>query len=145
MRKFLSLVLVVILSQALAQSVQGSVGSPLGVNAGVRFALVPLLVDGRIYGGYNPVNQALGGGADVLVSVPLTDLYAGGGAFYTTKTPLALGAETLEGSFGLRAVLGTYLNVGIPLLGFFVEIHPMYLVGNQSVAVGGAFGVNVGF
>lgn len=149
MRKWLIL-LVLLLGSALAQSVQVTAGSPFGVNAGLRFSLVPLLVDGRVYGGANfftggPVS--LGGGADVLVSVPLTDLYAGAGLFYATGTTVSLFSQGAgSGGLGARGVIGTYLNVGLPLVGVFVEVHPMLFFGSSSAfGLGGAVGVNIGF
>jgi hypothetical protein len=125
-------------------------GSPFGVNAGVRFSLVPLLVDGRVYGGANFFTggpASLGGGADVLVSLPLTDLYAGGGLFYASGTTVSLLSQgPSSGGLGARGVIGTYLNVGLPLVGIFVEVHPMLFFGSPSAfGLGGAVGVNIGF
>ncbi|ADD28401.1 hypothetical protein [Meiothermus ruber] len=149
MRKWLIL-LVLLLGSALAQSVQVTAGSPFGVNAGVRFSLVPLLVDGRVYGGANFFTggpASLGGGADVLVSVPLTDLYAGAGLFYASGTTVSLISQGAgSGGLGARGVIGTYLNVGLPLVGIFVEVHPMLFFGSSSAfGLGGAVGVNIGF
>lgn len=147
MRKWLVL-LVLLLGPALAQSIQVTAGSPFGVNAGVRFPLVPLM-DGRLYGGANfftgPVS--LGGGADVLISLPLTDLYAGAGLFYATGTAVSLLSQgSTGGGLGARGVLGTCLNVGLPLIGIFVELHPMLFFGSSSpFDLGGAIGVNLGF
>lgn len=147
MRKWLVL-LVLLLGPALAQSIQVTAGSPFGVNAGVRYPLVPLM-DGRLYGGANfftgPVS--LGAGADVLISVPLTDLYVGAGLFYATGTTVSLLSQgSAGGGLGARGVLGTYLNVGLPLIGIFVELHPMLFFGSSSpFGLGGAIGVNLGF
>ena len=148
MRKWLVL-LVLLLGPALAQSIQVTAGSLFGVNAGVRFPLAPL-VDGRLYGGANFFTggpASLGGGADVLISVPLTDLYAGAGLFYATGTTVSLLSQgSTGGGLGARGVLGTYLNVGLPLIGIFVELHPMLFFGSSSpFGLGGAIGVNLGF
>ena len=148
MRRLLVL-LVLMMVPAFAQSVQVTVGSPFGINAGAKFALVPLLLDGRVYVGANFLTggaTALGGGVDVLANIPLTDLYAGGGLFYATGSTLSLlnnGGAT--GGLGARGVIGTYLNVGLPLIGIFVEAHPMYFFGNSSFGIGAALGVNIGF
>lgn len=140
----LMVLLVLLMVPAFAQSVQVTVGSPYGINAGVRFPLVPLVVDGRVYGGFNIFGGGtLGGGVDALVSVPLTDLYAGAGLFFGTGNTLSLAGA---GTFGARGVLGTYLNLGLPLIGFFAEIHPMvFFSGSSTFGIGGAFGVNIGF
>jgi len=38
------------------------------------------------------------------------------------------------------------LNVGLPLIGFFVEVHPMlFFTGPSNFGLGAAFGVNLGF
>jgi len=136
--------LVLMVFPAMAQSLQVTVGSPFGVNAGVRFPLVPLLVDGRAYAGYNLFSGgALGGGVDVLVKIPLTDLYAGGGAFFGTGPALSL---LNQGNYGVRGVVGTNLNVGLPMVGFFAEVYPtLYLGANSGFGLGGALGVSVGF
>jgi len=149
MHKWLIL-MVLLLSPAFAQSVQVTAGSPFGINGGVRFPLVPFLVDGRVYGGVNLFTgspASLGGGADVLVSVPLTDLYAGAGLFYASGTTASLFAQgPSSGSLGARGVVGTYLNVGLPLIGFFVEVHPMlFFSGSSAFGLGAAVGVNIGF
>ncbi len=149
MRKWL-LLLVLLLTPAFAQSVQVTAGSPFGVNAGIRLPLVPLLLDGRVYAGANFFTgsaASLGGGADVLVNVPLTDLYAGAGLFYATGTTLSLLAQgSASGGLGARGVVGTYLNVGLPLIGIFVELHPMvFFSGSSTFGLGGAIGVNIGF
>lgn len=136
------ILLVLLLIPAFAQSIQVAAGSPFGLNAGIKYPLMPL-IDARIYAGFNPLNASLGGGVDVLASVPLTDLYAGAGVFYGSGSALsALGT----GNLGLRGVLGTYLNVGLPLIGVFAEIHPMYFPsGASSFGLGGALGLNIGF
>ena len=146
----LFVLLVLLLAPAFAQSVQVTAGSPFGINAGVRFSLLPLVLDGRVYAGANFFAggpASLGGGADVLVSVPLTDLYAGAGLFYATGTSLSLLAQgSTSGGLGARGVIGTYLNLGLPLVGFFVEVHPMvFFSGPSSLGLGGAIGVNIGF
>lgn len=147
MRKW-GVLLLVLLAPSFAQSLQGTAGSAFGLNAGVRFPLVPLL-DGRVYGGVNFFSggpASLGGGADLLASLPLTDLYAGVGLFYATGTTVALlNQGPTAGGLGLRGVVGTYLNVGLPLVGVFVELHPMYFLGSNAFGLGGAIGVNLGF
>jgi len=111
MRNWL-IVLVFLISPAFAQTEQVTAGSPFGINAGVRFTLMPSLLDGRVYGGVNlftggPVS--LGGGADLLVSLPLTDLYAGAGLFYASGTTASLFAQgSSSGGLGARGVVGTY-------------------------------------
>ena len=149
MRKWLIL-LVLLLTPAFAQSVQVTAGSAFGINAGVRFSLVPLLMDGRVYAGVNMFTggpPSLGGGADVLISVPLTDLYAGVGLFYASGSTVSLISQgSSSGGLGARGVIGTYLNVGLPLIGIFVELHPMLFFGGSSAfGLGGAVGVNIGF
>ncbi|WP_027881551.1 hypothetical protein [Meiothermus rufus] len=149
MRKWLIL-LVMLFTPALAQSLQVTAGSPFGVNAGVRLTLVPFLVDGRVYGGANFLTggpASFGGGAEVLLSIPLTDLYAGAGLFYASGPTVSLLSQgSSSGALGARGVLGTYLNVGLPLIGIFVEVHPMLFFTNPSAfGLGGAIGVNIGF
>lgn len=146
MKKLLVL-LVLLLTPAFAQSLQASVGGPFGLSASVRLGLVPFLLDGRIYASGGPVGAGgalvLGGGADLLAKIPLTDLYAGAGVFYGNGNTLsALGS----GNLGLRGVLGTWLNLGLPGIAFFVEAHPMVFFGNSTgFGISGSFGVNVGF
>lgn len=149
MRRLLIL-MVLLLTPAFAQSVQVTAGGPFGVNAGIRLPLVPFLLDGRVYAGANFFTggpASLGGGADLLVTLPITDLYAGAGLFYATGTTvswLAQGAAT--GGLGARAVIGTYLNVGLPLIGIFVEVHPMvFFTSPNTFGLGGAVGANIGF
>ncbi len=149
MRKWLVL-MVLLLTPAFAQSVQVTAGSPFGVNAGIRLPLVPFVLDGRVYAGANFFTggpASLGGGADVLVTVPLTDLYAGAGLFYATGTTVSLLTQgSTSGGLGARGVIGTYLNVGLPLIGIFVEVHPMlFFSGSSAFGLGGAVGVNIGF
>ncbi len=149
MRKWLIL-LVMLFTPALAQSLQATAGSPFGVSAGVRLPLVPFLMDGRVYGGVNFLSSgpvSIGGGADLLLSVPLTDLYAGAGLFYASGNAVSLLSQgSSSGALGARGVLGTYLNVGLPLIGIFVEVHPMLFFTNPSTfGLGGAIGVNIGF
>lgn len=150
MRKLLVL-LVLMLTPALAQSLQVTAGSPFGLSAGVRIGLVPFLLDGRVYAGVNFLtggSSAFGAGVDALAKIPLTDVYAGAGLFYTTGPSLALISNGgPAGGLGARGVIGTYLNVGIPLLpiSIFIEGHPMYYFGSQSFGLGGAIGVNIGF
>ncbi|RIH88402.1 hypothetical protein Mlute_00663 [Meiothermus luteus] len=147
MRKWAVLFLL-LLAPSFAQSLQVMAGSAFGLNAGARFSLAPLL-DGRVYAGANFFTggvASLGGGADLLASVPLTDLYAGAGLFYATGTTVSLlNQGPAAGGLGLRGVVGTYLNVGLPLVGVFVEVHPMYFLGSNAFGLGGAVGVNLGF
>ena len=84
----LSVLALVLLGVALAQRAEVSLGSPFGLQGGLRFSLVPLLLDGRVYGGVGL--EALGGGVDLLFKVPLTDLYLGLGGFYGTGRALSL-------------------------------------------------------
>ena len=135
-------VLAVALALGLAQRAEVSVGSPFGVQGGLRFPLVPLLLDGRVYGGV--VLEALGGGVDLLLKVPLTDLYLGLGGFYGTGPALTL-PQDARGQGGLRGVLGTWLNLPLPLVGVYVEVHPtLFLAPNTGFGIGGAVGVSVG-
>ncbi|WP_038056317.1 hypothetical protein [Thermus amyloliquefaciens] len=141
MRRVLA-VLLTVLALGLAQRAEVSAGSPFGVQGGLRFPLVPLLVDGRVYGGVGP--EALGGGVDLLLKVPLTDLYLGLGGFYGTGPALTLPQEG-RGQGGLRAVLGTWLNLPLPWVGVYVEAHPiLYLFPQTGFGIGGAVGVSVG-
>ncbi|WP_234553321.1 hypothetical protein [Thermus caliditerrae] len=141
MRRVLA-VLAVVLALALAQRAEVSAGSPFGVQGGLRFPLVPLLLDGRVYGGAGL--EALGGGADLLLKVPLTDLYLGLGAFYGTGPALTLPQEA-RGQGGVRAVLGTWLNLPLPLVGVYAELHPVYyLLPAPGFGLGGAVGLSVG-
>lgn len=144
MKRYLMALALILSIPAMAQSLQVTLGSSFGINAGVRFPLVPLLVDGRAYAGYNPFGSgALGGGVDVLAKIPLTDLYTGGGAFFGTGPAISL---LNQGNYGVRGVVGTYLNLGLPLLGFFLEVYPtIYLGANSGFGLGGALGVNIGF
>ncbi len=135
-------VLAVALALGLAQRAEVSVGSPFGVQGGLRFPLVPLLLDGRVYGGVGL--EALGGGVDLLLKVPLTDLYLGLGGFYGTGPALTL-PQDARGQGGLRGVLGTWLNLPLPLVGVYVEVHPtLFLTPNTGLGIGGAVGVSVG-
>lgn len=142
------MVLLMLLVPAFAQSLQVSAGSPFGLGAGARFALAPLL-DGRVYAGANFFTggaASLGGGVDLLVSVPLTDLYAGAGLFYASGPTVSLLSQGASGGgLGARGVVGTYLNLSLPLIGVFVELHPMYFLTPGSFGLGGAVGVNFGF
>lgn len=141
MRKILVLS-AVILALGLAQRAEVSAGSPFGVQGGLRFPLVPLLLDGRVYGGVGL--EALGGGVDLLLKVPLTDLYLGLGGFYGTGPTLALPQEA-RGQGGLRGVLGTWLNLPLPLVGVYVEVHPtLFLAPSQAFGIGAALGVSLG-
>lgn len=138
-------VLLVLLAPAFAQSLQVSLGSPFGINAGVRLPLVPFVLDGRAYAGLNFFSggTSFGGGVDALVSIPLTDVYAGVGLFLGSGNALSL---VNTGTVGARGVIGTYLNVGLPLIGIFVEAYPMfYFKPTTAFGLGGAVGVNVGF
>ncbi|WP_243029352.1 hypothetical protein [Thermus altitudinis] len=135
-------VLAVALALGLAQRAEVSVGSPFGVQGGLRFPLVPLLLEGRVYGGVGL--EALGGGVDLLLKVPLTDLYLGLGGFYGTGPALTL-PQDARGQGGLRGVLGTWLNLPLPLVGVYVEVHPtLFLTPNTGFGIGGAVGVSVG-
>ncbi|MGQ9735618.1 MAG: hypothetical protein ACUVUP_03390 [Thermaceae bacterium] len=137
--------LLLALSLGMAQRLEVGLGSPSGVSVGVRLGLVPLLVDGRAYAalGYAE-GVALGGGMDVLLKIPLTDLYLGLGSFYGTEDALTLGGT---GQWGVRGVLGTWLNLGLPLLpvGFFLELHPTYFGDTGQLGLGGALGASFGF
>jgi len=142
MRRWLAAVLVV-LALGLAQRAEVSAGSPFGVQGGLRFPLVPLLLDGRVYGGAGL--EAVGGGVDLLLKLPLTDLYLGLGGFYGTGPALTL-PQDARGHAGLRAVLGTWLNLPLPLLGVYMEAHPtLYLSPHTGLGIGAAVGVSVGF
>lgn len=144
--KKLAVLLVLLLTPAFAQSLQVSLGSPFGINAGVRLPLVPFLLDGRAYAGLNFFSSggtSFGGGVDALLSIPLTDVYAGAGLFFGSGNALSLIGT---GTVGARGVIGTYLNVGLPLVGIFVEAYPMfYFRPTTAFGLGGAVGVNVGF
>ncbi|TBH21696.1 hypothetical protein [Thermus thermamylovorans] len=132
----------VVLALGLAQRAEVSLGSPFGVQGGLRFPLVPLLLDGRVYGGVGL--EALGGGADLLLKVPLTDLYLGLGAFYGSGPGLTW-PQDARGQGGLRAVLGTWLNLPLPFVGVYAELHPTYyLAPAQGFGLGGAVGLSVG-
>ena len=140
MRKFFPLILVI--GVALAQRAEVSAGSPFGLQGGLRFPLVPLLLDGRVYGGVGL--EAVGGGVDLLLKVPLTDLYLGLGGFYGTGRALSLPQDG-AGQGGVRGVLGTWLNLPLPLLGVYLELHPVYyLVPQQGLGLGAALGVSLG-
>ena len=140
MRKFFPLILVI--GVALAQRAEVSAGSPFGLQGGLRFPLVPLLVDGRVYGGVGL--EAVGGGVDLLLKVPLTDLYLGLGGFYGTGRALSLPQDG-AGQAGVRGVFGTWLNLPLPLLGVYLELHPVYyLVPQQGLGLGAALGVSLG-
>jgi len=139
-RKFFPLILVI--GVALAQRAEVSAGSPFGLQGGLRFPLVPLLLDGRVYGGVGL--EAVGGGVDLLLKVPLTDLYLGLGGFYGTGRALSLPQDG-AGQGGVRGVLGTWLNLPLPLLGVYLELHPVYyLVPQQGLGLGAALGVSLG-
>ncbi|MFN3179132.1 MAG: hypothetical protein ACK41R_03100 [Thermus sp.] len=126
----------------LAQRAEVSLGSPFGVQGGLRFPLVPFILDGRVYGGVGL--EALGGGADLLLKLPLTDLYLGLGGFYGTGPALTL-PQDARGQGGLRAVLGTWLNLPLPLVGVYVETHPtLYLSPSTGFGIGAAVGFSVG-
>ncbi len=129
------------LAFGVAQRVDLSLGSPFGVQGGVRFPLLPLVLEGRVYGGVGP--EALGGGADLLFKVPLTDLYLGLGGFYGTGRALSL-PQDQAGRGGVRAVLGTWLNLPLPLVGVYLELQPVYYLAPASLGLGGALGVSVG-
>ncbi|KGQ22008.2 hypothetical protein [Thermus filiformis] len=144
MRKWVFL-LVLALGLAWGQRLEVGLGSPYGLSLGVRLGLVPFLLEGRGYAalGYGD-GAVLGGGADFLLKVPLTDLYLGLGGFWGTGNAWALGGT---GQGGVRAVLGTWLNLGLPLLpvGFFAELHPSYFPDTGGLGLGGAVGVSLGF
>ncbi|TFU18139.1 hypothetical protein [Thermus tengchongensis] len=142
MRRWIAAFLVV-LALGLAQRGEVNLGSPFGVQGGLRFPLVPSLVDGRVYGGVGL--EAMGGGVDLLLKLPLTDLYLGLGGFYGTGPALTL-PQDARGHGGLRAVLGTWLNLPLPLLGVYMEAHPtLYLSPHTGLGIGAAVGVSVGF
>lgn len=141
MRRF-SVLALVLLGVALAQRAEVSLGSPFGLQGGLRFPLVPLLLDGRVYGGVGL--EALGGGVDLLFKVPLTDLYLGLGGFYGTGRALSLPQDG-AGQGGVRGVLGTWLNLPLPLVGVYLELHPVYyLAPSQGFGLGAALGVSLG-
>ncbi|WP_117238461.1 hypothetical protein [Thermus sediminis] len=128
---------------AWAQRAEVSVGSPFGLQGGLRFPLVPLLLEGRAYGGVGL--QALGGGVDLLLKVPLTDLYLGLGGFYGTGKAFSLPQDE-AGQGGVRGVFGTWLNLPLPFVGVYLELHPIYyLVPSQDFGLGIALGVSLGF
>ncbi|WP_022797953.1 hypothetical protein [Thermus islandicus] len=127
---------------ALGQKAEVSLGSPFGLQGGLRFALVPFLAEGRVYVGAGL--EALGGGVDLLFKVPLTDLYLGLGAFYGSGPTLSLPRDG-AGQGGVRGVLGTWLNLPLPLVGVYLELHPVYyLAPARTFGVGGALGLSVG-
>lgn len=144
--KKLVIALMLLLTPALAQSLQVSLGSPFGINAGVRLPLIPFLLDGRAYAGLNFLSSggtSFGGGVDALVNIPLTDVYAGAGLFFGSGDALSL---INRGTAGARGVIGTYLNLGLPLVGIFVEAHPIfYFQPSPAFGLGGSIGVNIGF
>ncbi len=130
------------LGLAWAQRVEVQGGSPFGLQGGVRFPLVPFLLQGRVYGGVGL--EASGGGVDLLLSLPLTDLYLGAGAFYGTGLALSLPWDG-RGQAGVRLVLGTGLNLPLPLLSPYFEVYPVYyLTPRQSLGLGAALGVSLG-
>ena len=137
--------LILVVGLGFAQRLEAALGSPYGVSVGVRLDLVPFLLEGRAYAaiGYGG-GFLVGGGVDLLTQVPLTDLYLGLGGFYGTGNALALGGT---GQGGVRGVLGTWLNLGLPLLpvAFFAELHPTYFPGTGSLGLGGAVGASFGF
>ena len=117
--------LFLVLAFGVAQRAEVSVGSPFGLQGGVRFPLVPLLLDGRAYGGVGL--EAMGGGVDPLPNPPLTFPQEG------------------RGQGGVRGVLGTWLNLPLPLLGVYLEAQPVYyLTPVRSFGVGLALGLSVG-
>ena len=134
--------LFLVLAFGVAQRAEVSVGGPFGLQGGVRFPLVPLLWDGRAYGGVGL--EAMGGGVDLLLKLPLTDLYLGLGGFYGTGPGLTFPQEG-RGQGGVRGVLGTWLNLPLPLLGVYLEAQPVYyLTPVRSFGVGLALGLSVG-
>ncbi|MCS6868476.1 MAG: hypothetical protein NZ846_03605 [Thermus sp.] len=141
MRRVLA-VLAVVLALGLAQRAEVSGGSPFGLQGGVRLVLVPFLVEGRLYAGTGA--GASGGGVDLLLKLPLTDLYLGLGGFLGTGPGLTLPREG-RGQVGVRAVLGTWLNLPLPLLGVFAELHPTYYPATGGLGLGGGIGVSLGF
>jgi len=134
--------LLLVLAFGVAQRLDLSLGSPFGLQGGLRFALASFLAEGRVYGGVGL--EALGGGADLLFKVPLTDLYLGLGAFYGNGRALSLPRDG-AGQGGVRAVFGTWLNLPLPLVGAYLELHPVYyLAPVRAFGVGGALGLSVG-
>jgi hypothetical protein len=88
--------------------------------------------------------EALGGGVDLLFKVPFTDLYLGLGGFYGTGKALSLPQDG-AGQGGVRGVLGTWLNLPLPLVGVYLELHPVYyLTPSQGFGLGAALGVSLG-
>lgn len=143
MRRTMVFLLALVLGLGLAQRLDLAAGSPFGLQGGLRFPLLPLVLEGRVYGGVGPT--ALGAGADLLFPLPLTDLYLGLGGFYGTGPALSLPADA-RGQAGLRGVLGTWLNLPLPLLGVYVELQPVYyLTPARGFGLGGAVGVSFGF
>jgi len=122
----------------MAQRLEVAVGSPFGINAGLRVSA--LVVDVRAYvgGGFG-----FGGGADVLIPIPLSDVYLGAGGFYGTSNVLSF---FNTGAFGVRGVFGTKVDLG--LMGYvspvdlYFELHPMVFFPSSGVqfGVGGAIG-----
>jgi hypothetical protein len=147
MKRFL-VSLVLVLAPALANDLDVSLGGPFGINLGFRTGIIPILADLRIYasgGAPSAGGVAFGGGADLLVHIPLLPFYTGIGAFYGTGPALALIAQ---GNFGARAILGT--DFGIPIIswilpvGVYAEIYPTLYLGNTSgFGLSGAFGVKL--
>jgi hypothetical protein len=81
---------------------------------------------------------------DLPLTVPLTDLYLGLGGFYGTGRALSLPQEG-AGQGGVRGVLGTWLNLPLPLVGVYLELHPVYyLTPSQGFGLGMALGVSLG-
>ena len=45
----------------------------------------------------------------------------------------------------MRGVLGTWLNLPLPLVGVYLELHPIYyLTPSQGFGLGAALGVSLG-
>ena len=140
--------IILLLAPALANDLDVSLGGPFGINVGFRAGVIPVLADIRLYvsgGAPSAGSIAFGGGADVLIHIPLLPFYTGVGAFYGTAPALSLIAQ---GNFGARAILGT--DFGIPLIswilpvGVYAEIYPtLYLGGASSFGLSGAFGVRL--
>lgn len=139
---------ILLLVPVFANGLDVSLGGPFGLNAGFRANLIPILADVRLYvsgGAPSAGGIAFGGGADLLLNIPLLPFYAGAGVFYGTAPALSL---INQGNFGARAVLGT--DFGIPLIswilpvGIYAEIYPTLYLGNASqFGLSGAFGVRL--
>jgi hypothetical protein len=140
--------LVLLLAPVLANDIDVSIGHPFGINVGFRTGIIPVLADLRLYvsgGAPSAGGIGFGGGADLLLHLPLLPFYTGIGAFYGTAPAISL---INQGNFGARAILGT--DFGIPLIswilpvGVYAEIYPtLYLGGASQFGLSGVFGVKL--